>query len=101
MCHTPASITATVLGGAPSRSSATAVLRPVAPGTAGLAEPVLAVAVHARADGDSTAVGVLRRGEPFTASVTDGVWLHVTTASGITGWVDDGDLRLDDGLRPN
>ncbi|MET9958170.1 SH3 domain-containing protein [Streptomyces sp. NPDC006326] len=62
---------------------------------------MLAVAVHARADGDSTAVGVLRREEPFTASVTDGAWLHVTTASGITGWVDDGDLRRDDGLRPN
>ncbi|MEW1633564.1 SH3 domain-containing protein [Streptomyces sp. NPDC093801] len=62
---------------------------------------MLAVAVHARSDGNSTAVGVLRRGEPFTASVTDGTWRHVTTASGITGWVDDGDLRRDDGLRPN
>ncbi|MCX5302848.1 SH3 domain-containing protein [Streptomyces sp. NBC_00160] len=94
MCYTPASITATVLSGAPSRSAATAVLRPVAP-------PVLAVAVHARADGGSTAVGVLRQGEPFTASVTDGAWLHVITASGITGWVADGDLRRGDGLRPN
>ncbi|RKT02326.1 hypothetical protein BX286_0219 [Streptomyces sp. 3211.6] len=46
----------------------------------------------ARAADISTAVGVLRRGEPFTPSVTDGAWLHVTTASGITGWVDDGDL---------
>ncbi len=44
---------------------------------------------------------VLRRGEPFTASVTDGAWLHVTTASGITGWVDDGALRFDHGLRSN
>ncbi|MFJ7779326.1 SH3 domain-containing protein [Streptomyces yangpuensis] len=101
MCYTPASITTTVLSGAPSRSTATAVLRPVAPRTARRAEPVLAAAVHARADGDSTAVGVLRRGEPFTALVTDGAWRYVTTASGITGWVDDGDLRLDDGLRPN
>lgn len=101
MCYTPASITATVVSSAPSRSSAPAVLSPVAPGTARRAEPVLAVAVHARADGDSTAVGVLRRGEPFTASVTDGAWLHVTTASGVTGWVDDGDLRRDDQLRPN
>ncbi|MEU8495255.1 SH3 domain-containing protein [Streptomyces sp. NPDC006656] len=101
MCYTPASINATVLGGGPPRSSATAVLRPVAPRTALRAEPVLAVAVHARADGDSKAVGVLRRGEPFTASVTDGAWLHVTTASGITGWVDDGALRLDHGLRLN
>ncbi|MGE7384213.1 SH3 domain-containing protein [Streptomyces sp. NPDC004126] len=71
------------------------------PGTARRADPVLAVAVHARADGDSAAVGVLLRGEPFTASVTDGAWLHVTTASGVTGWVDDGDLRRDDQLRPN
>ncbi len=73
MCYTPASITATVLGGAPSQA----------------------------ADSASTAVGVLRRGEPFTASVADGTWRHVTTASGVTGWVDDGDLRPDDGLRPN
>ncbi|MFG2294672.1 SH3 domain-containing protein [Streptomyces sp. NPDC048603] len=101
MCHTPAFITATVLSGDPSRSTATAVLRPLTPRMARRAEPVLAVAVRARADGDSTAVGVLRRGEPFTASVTDGAWRHVTTASGITGWVDDGDLALDDGLRPN
>ncbi|MEV7169271.1 SH3 domain-containing protein [Streptomyces sp. NPDC093224] len=101
MCHTPASITATVLSGAPSRPTATAVRRPAAARTARRAEPVLAVAVHARADGNSTAVGVLRRGEPFTASVTDGTWRHVTTASGITGWVDDGDLRRHDGLRPN
>lgn len=101
MCYTPASITATVLNGAPSRSTTTAPLRPVAPLTARRTAPVLAVAVHARADGDSTAVGVLRRGEPFTASVTEGAWLHVTTASGITGWADEGDLRLDDGLRPN
>lgn len=101
MCYTPASITATVLRGAPSRSAAPAVLSPVAPRTARRAEPVLALAVRARADGDSTAVGVLRRGEPFTASVTDGAWLHVTTASGITGWVDDGDRRRDGGLRPN
>lgn len=101
MCYTPVSITATVLSGAPSRPAATAVLRHVAPRAARRAEPVLALAVHARADGDSTAVGVLRRGEPFTASVTDGAWLHVTTASGVTGWVDDGDLRRDDGLRSN
>lgn len=101
MCYTPASITATVVSGAPSRSAAPAVLSTGAPGTARRAELVLAAAVHARADGDSTAVGVLRRGEPFTPSITDGAWLHVTTASGVTGWVDDGDLRRDDGLRPN
>ncbi|MFJ9550669.1 SH3 domain-containing protein [Streptomyces erythrochromogenes] len=101
MCYTPASITATVLGGAPSQAASTAALRPVAPRTARPAGQVLALAVHARADSDSTAVGVLRRGEPFTASVADGTWRHVTTASGVTGWVDDGDLRPDDGLRPN
>lgn len=101
MCYTPASITATVLGGAPSRAASTAALRPVVPRTARPAGQVLALAVHARADGDSTAVGVLRRGEPFTASVADGAWRHVTTAAGVTGWVDDGDLRPDDGLRPN
>ncbi|MGW6986822.1 SH3 domain-containing protein [Streptomyces sp. NPDC054946] len=93
MCYTPVSIAATVLCGAPSRPTATAVVHPVAPRTPRWAEPVLAVAVHSRADGDSTAVGVLRRGEPFTASVTDGAWQHITTASGVTGWVDDGDLR--------
>ncbi|MCX4807023.1 MULTISPECIES: SH3 domain-containing protein [Streptomyces] len=101
MCHTPASITATVLSGTPSRCAASAVVSSVTPLSARRAEPVLAVAVRARADGDSTAVGVLRRGEPFTASVTDGAWLHVTTASGITGWVDDGDLRRDGCRRPN
>ncbi|MFI8499708.1 SH3 domain-containing protein [Streptomyces sp. NPDC085524] len=101
MCYTSASISATVLGGAPSRAASTAALRPVAPRTARPAGQVLALAVHARAAGDSTAVGVLRRGEPFTASVADGTWRHVTTASGITGWVDDGDLRRGDGLRPN
>ncbi|MFF4260823.1 SH3 domain-containing protein [Streptomyces virginiae] len=100
MCYTPASITATVLLSPPSRAASTAALRPVAPRTARLAGQVLALAVHVRADGDSTAVGVLRRGDPFTASVADGTWRHVTTASGVTGWVDDGDLRPDDGLRP-
>ncbi|MEU9939066.1 SH3 domain-containing protein [Streptomyces lavendulae] len=96
MCYTPESITATVL---PRRVTGPAQCRvPTRPAPRHESAP--AVAIHARADRTSTAVGVLRRDEQFTVQVTDGTWRHVTTASGITGWVADRHVRRDERTRP-
>ncbi|MFE0772208.1 SH3 domain-containing protein [Streptomyces sp. NPDC058861] len=103
MCYSPASITATVLNGC------TAVSSRSVPGLAGTSCPgrpapwkvaALAVGIHARADAASTVVGVLRRDQSFTAQVVDGAWRHVTTASGVTGWVEADQIRCDERLRP-
>lgn len=103
MCYSPTSITATVLNGGTAAS-----LRSI-PGPAGTSCPgrptpwkvaALAVGIHARADAASTVVGVLRRDQPFTAQVVDGAWRHVTTTSGVTGWVEADQIRCDERLRP-
>lgn len=83
MCYSPAAITALVLNGGPvsppslSRTAATAVRSPHHP--APWSVPVLAVAVHARAEG---------------------AWRHVATSSATTGWAALGYIRSDERLRP-
>ncbi len=103
VCYSPAFITATVLNGGPAASSRSAP-GPAGPSCPGRPAPwkvaALAVGIHARVDAASTVVGVLRRDQPFTAQVADGAWRHITTASGITGWVEADQIRRDERLRP-
>ncbi|MEU2231239.1 SH3 domain-containing protein [Streptomyces vietnamensis] len=98
MCYSPASIEATVL---PSHPVAP---RPSLPRAASRPAPwivsPLAVAIHARQDAESKPVGLLRRNEPFTVQVSADGWRHVTTAAGVTGWVESRQIRCDDRQRP-
>ncbi|MFF7438996.1 SH3 domain-containing protein [Streptomyces sp. NPDC008122] len=98
MCYSSASIAATILPGrpvAPRASLPRAGSRP-APW---IVSP-LAVAIHTRRDAASKSVGLLRRNEPFTVQVSTGGWRRVTTAAGLTGWVEAGQIRRDDRQRP-